>query len=51
MFNNFAMSDEDIIEIIQTYNNLIKKASIINGVYIEDLEQEIVIEIYKKLTI
>ena len=49
MFNEFNLSDEEIIKIIKDYKPLIINASIINGGYDEDLAQEIKIEIYKNL--
>lgn len=49
MFNEFNLSDEEIIKIIKDYKPLIINASIINGGYDEDLSQEIKIEIYKNL--
>lgn len=50
MFNNFNLSDDDVMEIINQYDNLINKFSRINGEIDEDLKQEIIIEIYKTLT-
>lgn len=50
MFNNFNLSDDDVMEIINQYDNLINKYSRINGEIDEDLKQEIIIEIYKTLT-
>lgn len=50
MFNNFNLSDDDVLEIINQYDNLINKYSRINGEIDEDLKQEIIIEIYKTLT-
>lgn len=49
MFNEFNLSDEEIIKIIKDYKPLIINASIISGGYDEDLAQEIKIEIYKNL--
>lgn len=49
MFNEFNLSDEEIIKIIKDYKPLIINASIINVGYDEDLAQEIKIEIYKNL--
>lgn len=50
MFKNFNMTDDEVMEIINKYNNLINKYSRINGNIDEDLKQEITIEIYKTLT-
>ena len=49
-FNNYSLSDEDVLGIIEKYNNLINFYSEIDGVVNEDLKQEIIIEIYIKLT-
>lgn len=50
MFKNFNMTDDEVMEIINEYDNLINKYSRINGNIDEDLKQEITIEIYKTLT-
>ena len=50
MFKNFNMTDDEVMEIINEYDNLISKYSRINGNIDEDLKQEITIEIYKTLT-
>lgn len=50
MFKNFNMTDDEVMEIIHTYDNLINKYSKINGKIDEDLKQEITVEIYKTLT-
>ena len=48
MFNNFDLSDEEILKIIEDYKPLIKKMSTLkSGV---DLMQEIKYLIYKTLT-
>lgn len=47
---NYNMSDDEVMEIIYKFNNLITKYSRINNVINEDLKQEIIIEIYKTLT-
>ena len=44
------MTDDEVMEIINTYDNHINKYSRINGLVDEDLKQEIKIEIYKTLT-
>ena len=50
MFNNFSLTDEEVISIITDYDNLINKYSKINGVINEDLKQEIIINLYIRLT-
>lgn len=50
MFNNFDLSDEEVLEIANKYENLINKYSRINGEIDEDLKQEIILNIYKSLT-
>lgn len=50
IFKGFNMNDDEVMEIIYTYDNLINKYSRINGRIDEDLKQEITIEIYKTLT-
>lgn len=50
MFNNFSLDDEDVIEILEKYGNLIDKYSKIEGKINEDLRGEIVLKIYKSLT-
>lgn len=49
-FNNYNLSDEDVLGIIEKYDNLINLYSEINGSINEDLKQEIVIAIYISLT-
>lgn len=50
MFNNFDLSDDEVLEIVNKYENLINKYSRINGEIDEDLKQEIILNIYKSLT-
>lgn len=50
IFRNFNLSDDEVMEIIYTYDNLLNKYSKINGRIDEDLKQEITVEIYKTLT-
>lgn len=50
MFNNYNLTDNDVLEIIEKYSKLINKYSILNGDINEDLRQEIIITIYIKLT-
>jgi len=50
MFNNFDLSDEEIIKILKDYNSLILSKSFINNKFDEDLYQEIRIRIFKILS-
>ena len=50
IFRNFNMTDDEVMEIIYTYDNLLNKYSKINEKIDEDLKQEIKLEIYKTLT-
>lgn len=50
MFNNFDLSDSEVIHILNKYKPLITSKSIINGRFDEDLYQEIEIHIYNILT-
>ena len=52
MFNNYNLTDEEVLEIIEKYENLINKYSRLytNGPIEEDLKQEIIIKIYMVLT-
>ncbi|MCI8587964.1 MAG: hypothetical protein HFJ49_05090, partial [Clostridia bacterium] len=50
MFNNFNLSDEEIVKIISDYKNLIYRNSIINGQADEDLTQEIQLRIFEILS-
>ena len=50
MFNNFNLSDQEILKILEDYKNLINKNSVINGELDEDLQQEIKLWIFKILT-
>jgi len=50
MFNNFNLTDGEILKIISDYQNLIYKNSIINNKYDEDLNQEIQLLIFKVLS-
>jgi len=49
-FNNYSLTDEDVLGIIEKYDNLINLYSEINGVIDEDLKQDIQIAIFVKLT-
>ncbi len=50
MFNNFNLSDKEIVKIIEDYKNLINKNSIINNSIDEDLQQEIKLLIFRILS-
>ena len=50
MFNNYDLTDDDVMDIINKYNNLINKYSVMNGIVDYDLKQSIVKDIYLKLT-
>lgn len=46
MFNNFNLTDYEILKIIEDYKKLINKHSEINHKIDEDLQQEIKLRIY-----
>lgn len=52
MFNNYNLTDEDVIGIINKYENLINKYSRLypGGAIHEDLRGDIIEKIYKTLT-
>ncbi len=50
MFNNFNLTDDEILKIIKDYENLILKYSIINNKFDEDSHQEILMLIFKYLS-
>lgn len=50
MFNNFDLSDVEIMKIIEMYNPLIIKSTKINYKFDEDLCQEIKLNIWKELS-
>ena len=52
MFNNYNLTDEDVIGIINKYENLINKYSRLypGGAIDEDLREYIIEKIYKTLT-
>lgn len=50
MFNDFSLSDEEILKIIEEYKPLILSRSKINFRFDEDLYQEIMIVIFKELS-
>ena len=50
MFNNFDLSDQEILKIIEDYKNLINKNSVVSGSFDEDLQQEIKFLIFKVLS-
>lgn len=53
MFNNYNLSDDDVIAILNKYQNLINKYSrpFPNEPIDEDLKSEIIEKLYKTLTI
>ncbi len=52
MFNSYDLKDEEVLHIIEKYENLINKYSRLytNGPIDEDLRQEIILKIYVTLT-
>lgn len=50
IFNNFNLTDEEVLHIINKYMPLINKHSFISNIFDEDLKQEIIIQIYTTLT-
>ena len=50
MFNNFDLSDEEILKIISDYENLINKNSIVNCKIDEDFQREIKLLIFRTLS-
>ena len=50
MFNNYSLSDDEVLEIIKKYSNLINMYSKVNGKINDDLKSEITIDIYAYLT-
>ncbi len=52
MFNSYDLTDEEVLHIIEKYENLINKYSRLytNGPIDEDLRQEIILKIYVTLT-
>ena len=50
MFKNFNLSDDEVFEIVEKYENLLNMYSEINGCLNDDLRQEIIIGIYIALT-
>ena len=50
MFNNFNLTNEEVLKIINDYEALIISKSTVNFIFDEDLEQEIKILIFKILT-
>ncbi len=50
MFNNFNLTNNEIVKIINDYEPLIRKNSEINNRFNEDLYQEIKIYIFKVLS-
>ena len=50
MFNDFNLTDSEIIKIITDYEPLIREKSEVNNRFNEDLNQEIKIYIYRILS-
>ena len=50
IFNNFTLTDEEVMNIIDIYQNLIKRHCKVSMKFDEDLYQEIVFNIFKTLT-
>ena len=49
LFNNFNLTDDEIMKIMNDYEPLIKRNSYINSKFDEDLNQNIQEKIYEKL--
>lgn len=50
MFNNFSLSDEEILKILEDYEKTIEAYSKIDNKVNEDLSQDIKIKMYKALS-
>ena len=50
LFNKFNLSNDEVLNIISDYGDLINKYSYYNGKIDEDLNQEIIFDIFKTLT-
>ena len=50
MFNDFNLSNKEILKIINDYDPLIRKKSIKDNKFDEDISQEIKLLIFKKLS-
>ncbi len=50
MFNNFNLSDAEVLEIIKNFEPLIIKESTVKYKFDEDLNQEIKLKIFRVLT-
>ncbi len=50
MFNNFNLSNDEIIKIIEDYNPLLVSKSYINGRFDEDLLEELKLCIFEELS-
>ena len=48
-FNNYNLTDEEILSIIEQSLPVINRNSKINGVVDEDLKQDIIVNIYEQL--
>lgn len=49
-FNNYSLTDDEVLQILKQYEKIIIEKATINGKRNEDCEQEIKIQIYKTLT-
>ena len=49
-FNNYNLTDEEVLNVIEQSINTINFYARINGVIDEDLKQEMIIAIYEQLT-
>lgn len=50
MFNNFNLTNKEILKIINDYSPLIRKKSIKDNKFDEDISQEIKLLIFQKLS-
>ena len=51
VFNNYTLTDEEVLNIIEQSINVINRNAKINRVIDEDLKEEIIVAIYEQLTI
>lgn len=49
-FNNYSLTDDEVIKIIKQFRNFIREMSFVFGEFNEDCEQEIKMQLYKALT-
>lgn len=50
IFNNYTLTDEEVLNIIEQSINVINRNAKINGVVDEDLKEEMIVAIYEQLT-